>query len=331
LIRVTIVVPVYQEERNVQALYERLEKVTSSVPHVHWEYLFVNDGSRDQTYEILKSLAAHDSKVKALTLTRNFGKEIALSAGAHAANSEAIVCIDADLQHPPELIPEMIEEWKKGADVVIAVRRRTDQEPLMRRLGSYLFYKAMKWSTGLELTPGTTDFRLIDKKVLNVFREMTERARLFRGLVDWMGFQRRNIYFDADARFDGHTSFSYRRLWNLAINSLTSFSLLPLRLTAYIGCAITLCSGLLLTRMLMVRFFSSVVVYTPLAIVVVINTLLMGIVLMAIGLVGFYIGVIHTEVINRPLYIVRDRLNFGTHSYAERRSDAKPTEQLELR
>lgn len=326
--RVAIVVPVYQEEKNIRALYARLEDVIASIPQVHWEYLFVNDGSRDRSFEILRDLAHHDPKLKVVSLTRNFGKEIALSAGAHAASADAIICIDADLQHPPDLIKTMVNEWQHGADVVIAVRRSTTKEPLLRRIGSYLFYKAMSWSTGgLQLTPGTTDFRLIDKKVLNVFREMTERARLFRGLVDWMGFQRKNIYFHADARNGGTTSFSYRRLWQLAINSITSFSLLPLRLTAYCGLVITLMSGLLLVRMLWARLFSSTVIFTPLAIVIVMNTFLIGIVLMAIGLVAFYIGVIHTEVINRPLYIVRDRINFGGHSQ-KTQSDVPPVEQL---
>lgn len=313
--RLTIVIPVYQEEKNIYPLYGELEKVTSTHNNIHWEYLFVNDGSRDGTFETLRKLAQQDPKVKVLSLTRNFGKEIALSAGAHAAKADAIVCIDADLQHPPELIHQMVEEWQNGADVVIAIRKSSTESPLLRRLGSYLFYRLMLFSTGLELTPGTTDFRLIDKKVLFVFREMTERARLFRGLVDWMGFRRKNIFFHANDRLEGESTFSYRRLWQLAINSLLSFSLLPLRLAAYLGGVITLFSGLLLIRMLIAYLFSSAVIFTPLAIVVVINTFLMGIVLMSIGLLGFYIGTIHTEVINRPLYIVRDRLNFTSQSH----------------
>lgn len=328
MMRITIVIPVYQEERNIRALYSRLEGVIGSLPKFRWEYLFVNDGSRDRSFEVLRELAETDPKLKVLNLTRNFGKEIALSAGAHAANGDAIICIDADLQHPPDLIKQMASEWQNGADVVIAVRQSTVREPLMRRFGSFMFYKMMAWTTGLELTPGTTDFRLIDKKVLNVFREMTEKARLFRGLVDWMGFQRKNIFFHADARLDGQTSFSYRRLWQLAINSLTSFSLFPLRLTGYIGCAITLLSGILLVRMLIARLFASEVIFTPLAIVVVINTFLMGIVLMSIGLVAFYIGIIHTEVINRPLYIIREKLNFGSHSHKEASPEMPSLEHL---
>ncbi len=323
--RLTVVIPVYQEERNIRPLYLRLKKVTAAIADIQWEYLFVDDGSRDRTFEVLRALSEEDQKVKVVSLTRNFGKEIALSAGAHAASADAIICIDADLQHPPELMPTMVDEWKRGADVVIAIRESTAKNPLFRRLGSYLFYRIMRWSSGLEFTPGTTDFRLIDKKVLYVFREMTERARLFRGLVDWMGFRRKNIYFHADSRLDGETSFSYRRLWQLAVNSLTSFSLFPLRLAAYLGLVITMLSGLLLVRMLIAKLFATEV-FTPLAVVVVVNTFLMGIVLMAIGLVGFYIGTIHTEVINRPLYIVRDRLNFGTHHYSTVAPEMKAVE-----
>lgn len=308
---VVIVVPVYHEEKNIGPLYDRLEKVIKALPEIRWEYLFVNDGSEDETFGTLSALAERDSKVKVIDLTRNFGKEIALSAGLHAVSADAVICMDADMQHPPELIPSMIEAWRNGSDVVTAVRSGIDRQPILRRVGSFLFYKLMSRYSGVDLAPGTTDFRLLDKKVWHVFRQMTERVRMFRGLVDWMGFTTTHVYFRAEARQEGKTSFSYARLWHLAVNSMTSFSLLPLRLTGYLGVTITLLSVLLLARMGYVRLFNPSINITPLAFVVVINTFLMGIVLMSIGLVALYIGTIHTEVINRPLYVVRHRLNFS--------------------
>jgi polyisoprenyl-phosphate glycosyltransferase len=314
---IAIVIPVFCEEKNIQPLYERLEIVCASLHDVQWEYIFVNDGSRDRTFEALKDLAQRDPKVKVLDFSKNFGKEIALSAGVHAANADAVICMDADLQHPPELIPEMVEAWRRGADVVVAVRQSIAQQPLMRRLGSYFYYRLMSTLSGLDVVPGTTDFRLIDRKVTAIFRGLTERVRMFRSLIDWMGFKKELVYFHAEARQEGKTSFSYHRLWDLAITSITSFSLLPLRLTAYFGMAITAGSGFLLTYMLLAKVFPSIGVFTPLAIVVVINTLLMGIVMMSVGMVALYIGTIHTEVINRPLYIVRHRLNLTDPSRSE--------------
>lgn len=316
--RVAIVVPVFCEEKNLERLYARLEGVISRLPHIEWRYLFVNDGSQDGSLEVLSALAQRDPKIQVLDLSRNFGKEIALSAGLHAADADAICCMDADLQHPPELIPDMIEAWNQGAEVVVAVRAGISRQPLLRTLGSRAYNWLMSRLSGLDMISGATDFRLLDRKIAAVFRRVTERERMFRSIVDWMGFRRSYVYFHADARTEGRTSFSYAKLWQLAITSITSFSLVPLRLTGYLGLTITLGSGALLMRMLWARFLTKPDLFTPLAIVVVINTFLMGIVLMAIGLVALYIGAIHTEVINRPLYIVRHRINFPAPILRER-------------
>jgi dolichol-phosphate mannosyltransferase len=218
--------------------------------------------------------------------------------------------MDADLQHPPELIPELIEEWRKGAEVVATIRTSIDKQPLIRRLGSYGYYWIMNKMSSVEIVSQTTDFRLLDKKVIEAFRRITERERMFRGIIDWMGFKKVYVKFHAGEREEGVAGYSYAKLWRLAINSITSFSLWPLRLTGYLGILITTTSGTLLTWMLGNYILGNKVTYTPLAIVVVANTLLIGVVLMAIGLVALYIGTIHTEVVNRPLYIVRERLNF---------------------
>ncbi len=308
---ITIVVPVYREGKILLSLYRRLEQVTAGLSTIRWDYIFVDDGSPDDSISILRNLAQKDPKVKVIGFSRNFGKEIALSAGMHAVQrSDAVICIDADLQHPPELMPEMVSAWRQGADIVATIRTSSAKQPLLRQLGSGMFYGLMNRISGVEMVSQTTDFRLYDKKVVEVFRNVTERERLFRGIMDWMGFKTVYVKFHASAREAGNSSFSYPKLFRLAIQSLTSFSLFPLRMTGYLGVFITASSGLLLARMLFARYISDPRMFTPLAIVVVINTFLIGIVLMAVGLVALYIATIHTEVVNRPLYIVRERVNF---------------------
>ena len=309
--RIAIVIPVYREAANLPALYGRLESVTSVLTAFSWEYIFVNDGSPDHSYDVLLDLAHRDKKVKVIDLSRNFGKEIALSAGVHEAKDvDAVICIDADLQHPPEFIPRLLERWQEGADVVVTIRKSSDKEPLLRRWGSSAFYWLINRVCNFEMVPKATDFRLYDRKVVEAFSHATERERMFRGIMDWMGFRKSYLEFHASARLNGEAGYSYAKLWKLAVNSITAFSLWPLRLTGYIGVIISVLSGLLLSWMLGCYIVTGTWIYTPLAIVVVANTFLIGMVLMSIGLVALYIGTIHTEVINRPLYLIRERANF---------------------
>lgn len=291
-------------------LYERLEANTSILSSYGWIYVFVNDGSSDNSMDVLRQMARLDPKVKVVDLSRNFGKEIALTAGVHESRGcDAVICMDADLQHPPELISTLVAEWRKGAEIVATVRASIEKQPLMRRLGSHAYYWLMSKISGLGMISQTTDFRLYDKKVVEAFCLATERERMFRGIMDWLGFHKVYVEFHAESRAEGEAGYSYSKLWQLAINSITSFSLWPLRLTGYLGLLITSISGLLLAWMLVNFLFQNKENFTPLAIVVVINTFLIGIVLVAIGLVALYIGTIHTEVVNRPLYLVRERLN----------------------
>lgn len=309
--KISIVVPVFNEARSIAMLYSRLEKVTAELPF-KWEYIFVNDGSSDNSLIELKNLATTDKKVKVLDFSRNFGKEIALTAGAHESQeSDAVICIDADLQHPPELIPILIKKWEEGAELVVTIRTEIAKQPLLRQLGSSIYYWLMKKMSGIDIKAKTTDFRLYDKKVIKAFARTTERERMFRGIMDWMGFRRSYVEFKADARAEGKVAYSYKKLWRLALNSFTAFSLWPLKLAGYLGVFISTISGLLFFWMLANYYVLNVWIYTPLAMVVVINTFLIGIVLMALGLVAIYVGIIHTEVINRPLYIYRERINLN--------------------
>jgi glycosyltransferase involved in cell wall biosynthesis len=316
---ITIVVPVYREAKNLERLVERLDVVTGSLSQYVWDYLFVNDGSPDESLEVLRRLAASHARVRALDLSRNFGKEIALTAGVHHAEAaDAVICMDADLQHPPEFIPHLVDEWEKGAEIVATVRVSIEQQPLLRRAASHFYYWLMARISEVDVVSQTTDFRLYDRKVVAAFRQATERERMFRGIMDWLGFRKIYIPFRADARTEGSAGYSYMKLWRLALHSITSFSLLPLRLTGYLGVFITLTSGALLAWMLTMHLLSNTHMFTALGIVVVANTFLIGIVLMAVGLVALYIGTIHTEVVNRPLFLVREKLNFDRQPRSDR-------------
>ncbi|WP_114416413.1 glycosyltransferase family 2 protein [Marinospirillum perlucidum] len=307
---ISVVVPVYKEERNICSFYERLNTVLSKLNEYSFRVIMVNDGSPDNSMQELRKLCTVDNRVSAIGLSRNFGKEIALSAGvAEAADSDAVICIDADLQHPPELIPELIDKWNDGFDIVATVRRTIDEQPLFRRLGSHFYYWVMRKISGLDMVSQTTDYRLYDKKVINAFLLATERERMFRGIMDWMGYDKVYVEFDAAARESGEAGYSYAKLIKLALNSITSFSLLPLRATAYLGFLITISTSLLLLWMGFSYLLNEEPIYTALAFVVVFNTFLIGIVLSCLGLVAHYIGAIHTEVINRPLYLIKEKIN----------------------
>lgn len=308
--KIAVVIPVFQESQNLFKLYTALKEVTQALPDISWCYVFVNDGSPDDSLVMLAELARRDKRVKVLDLSRNFGKEIALTAGVHMAaeaDVEAVICMDADLQHPPTLIPQLVAAWQGGAEIVVTIRTSIEKQPWLRQLGSYSYYWLMDKLSGLEMRSQTTDYRLFDKKVVAAFCQATERERMFRGIMDWLGFRKIYVEFQAGPREDGVSGYSYAKLWQLAVSSITAFSLFPLRLTGYLGIFITITSLLLLVWMLVNYFFYGI--FTPLGIVVVINTFLIGIVLIAIGLVALYIGHIHTEVINRPLYVVRERIN----------------------
>lgn len=303
---IAVVVPVFNEAANIPRLYQRLCAVTAELPQFDWRFVWVNDGSIDASWSVLQDLGGADSRVLAIDLSRNFGKEIALTAGVHSVSEvDAVICIDADLQHPPELIPQLVSCWQAGAEVVATVRKTIERQPLMRQAGSHAYYWLMSKISGLDMRSQTTDFRLFDRMVVRAFCRATERQRMFRGIMDWLGFRKVYVEFNAGAREGGEPGYSYGKLWRLAIDSITSFSLLPLKLTGYLGVLITLLSGGGLAWMLGVRWFVDPRVFSPLAIVVVANTFLIGIVLSAIGMVALYIGHIHTEVINRPLYVVR--------------------------
>lgn len=306
---VTILIPIYNEAKNIKKLYEELNKITIKLSSYNFEYLFVDDGSIDESIAILEAIAKSDNRVKVIELSRNFGKEIALTAGIHEVSSDALIIMDADLQHPPKLINDFIKEWERGYEVIATKRVSIQKRSLTKRLGSFFFYKILNLISETKMEHGTTDFRLLDRVVVDILKSFTERNRMVRGLIDWMGFKKKYIEFEAPERNDGVEGYSLFKLFKLAINGLTSFSLFPLKVAGYIGVLISLIFGFLFGYMLIDKFILANNSFSPIAYVIVANSFLIGVVLMALGLIALYIGNIHIEVTNRPIFIVRKKIN----------------------
>ena len=308
---VSLIVPVYNEEQNIEPMYEACKNAMKTIPAYNWELIFINDGSKDNSFATLSKIALKDKSVKALDFSRNFGKEVALTAGIQncSDDADAAIFMDADLQHPPELIPQFIEKWEQGADIVASIRKATKKKAFIKDIGSKIFYSIMNKNADSPLTQNATDFKLIDKKVISVLQKFTEHNRMFRGLIDWLGFKTEYIEFVAPERIHGEATYSLIKLTRLAVNSMTSFSLFPLRVTGYFGVFIFTVSFILLCVMSVFKFILQSPMFTSIAFVIVLNTLILGIVLMALGLIALYIGQIRDEVVNRPLYVVRERVN----------------------
>ena len=305
--RISVVVPCYNESASLVRMHASLVEVLRPLGRTY-ELLFVDDGSDDDTVDVLHDLQRTDPRVHVLELSRNFGKEVALTAGMHAATGDAVLTIDADLQHPPSYIPQFIQAWEAGAEVVIGVRRgKTGQTPF-KRLASHLYYGILNSIAEYNVVPGSTDYRLMDRAVLEAFQRFTERNRITRGLVDWLGFKRHYLYFDADLRAEGHATYSLSKLFRLALDSFVSTSLFPLKVAGYLGIFITMVaavSGLIIGGDKYVFNDPLGQSFTGTALITVFVVFLVGIILSCLGLIALYIANIHTEVINRPLYIVR--------------------------
>ena len=306
---IAVVVPACNESKNLKEFLDTINQTTEKLTAYYWEYIFVDDGSSDNTWELIEELAKTDPRVRGVSLSRNFGKEIALTAGLELAGDvDALIFIDADLQHPPHVIADMVTQWENGYQIV-ATNRETIQYSMTRKLGARLFYFMLNRFSDLRVQPKGTDFRLLDREVLKVLKTFEERTRFFRGLIDWMGFKKTFVTFSAPDRANGESTFKLNNLVLMAINSFTTFSLLPLRITGWLGLTVVSMSLAVLFFMVITQFFFSQY-FTPLAYFVVFNTLLFGVVLTALGLIALYIGHIHTEVIRRPLYIVQGKVGF---------------------
>lgn len=309
---ISIIVPAYNEEKNIAPLFVELEKVFALCKDKYaFEVLFVNDGSQDNTLVEIEKLANKDARVKYLDFSRNFGKEIATTAGINNCQTNACIMLDADLQHPVEKIPEFLAKWEEGFEVVVGIRKKNKDAGLVKNLGSKLFYKLINRISEIQIVPNATDFRLIDRVVVEEFKLFTETSRMTRALVDWLGFRRAYIYFDANKRLHGTASYGVWKLFKLAFASFISLSLVPLKLAGYLGIFITIVSGILGFVALIGKYFlrneTFIAKFSDAESLAILLVFLVGILLMSIGLLALYIANIHNEVINRPMYVVRKR------------------------
>lgn len=306
----SVVVPVFNESAGLEQFNRQLVKIASAASKDSYEIIYCDDGSSDNSRELLRSFCKSNPKIRLISFSRNFGKEIATTAGIHEAKGQATITIDADGQHPVELIPDFTSSWQSGSKVVIGLRRSNAKEGLVKKTGSKLFHKIFNRLTRIKMVEGSTDFRLIDSSVRQEFARMTERNRITRGLIDWLGYKREYIEFDAKPRLAGEAGYSFKKLSKLAVDSTISMSLSPLYISAYLGAVVLPLS--LLIALLMV---ADALAGDPLnwnatgsAYLVVLILFLVGVLLVSQGIIGLYLSHIYTETQNRPLYII-DRDN----------------------
>ena len=305
---ISFVIPVHNEAQNAPLLYHEILKNVKALPY-KFEFIYVDDGSKDFTSEAVEQLAKAHQNIRLIQLSRNFGKEAAVSAGLHAAKGDAAMILDADFQHPPRLIADFIAKWEaEGNDVVIGIRDYGKSEGWFKRFSSDMFYRLIKPIANTDIIPHASDFRLLDRRVINAFNSLGERDRMARGLIDWLGFNRAFVHFQAAERKHGERSYSYRKLVELAINSFTSYTLVPLRLAGYLGTAMVLFVGPLTAFLYAERYiFNDPFGWgvTNITMLSLFMLFLIGIVLACLGLVAMYIARIHAEVSGRPLYVIR--------------------------
>ena len=305
---VSIVAPAYNEAKNLAAFVAAMTPVLDSLGEP-WEIVFVDDGSRDDTLGTLLAARSADSRLKIVGLARNFGKDVALSAGLAHARGRAVIPIDCDLQHPPELIPSMVAKWRAGADMVIGVRTRRSEEGVFRRTSARMYYSLMRRMTNVEIPPNAGDFRLLDRKIVDVINEMPERCRFMKGIFAWPGFKTERVEFQANVRAGGHSRWSWWKLWRFALDGLFSFSTAPLKLWTYLGGLSAAGAFIYLVITLVQKIFFGIKTpgYASLLIVVL---FLGGLLLLSNGIQGEYIARIFEEVKGRPLFVVGNKWGF---------------------
>jgi dolichol-phosphate mannosyltransferase len=304
-VRYTIIIPVYNEEAVIQESYRRLTRVMESTGEPY-ELLFINDGSHDKTAELIEALAEKDECIKLLDFSRNFGHQIAITAGMDYARGDAIVIIDADLQDPPEIIPQMIAKWKEGYEVVYARRSQRKGETLFKKWTAACFYRLLGWLAEVNIPLDTGDFRLMDRKVCDAMQSIREKNRFVRGLVSWVGFRQTAIEYVREERYAGETKYPLKKMLRFSIDGITSFSYKPLKLATYLGMVVSSVSFVFLLVSLGEKLFttSTTAGWSSLVACLI---LLNGMMLILFGILGEYIGRIYDETKNRPLYILRNK------------------------
>ncbi|MCP3794770.1 glycosyltransferase family 2 protein [Paenibacillus sp. CH40] len=306
---ISLIVPMYNEEDNIDLFYNKISQVMN-LNNYNYEIVCINDGSKDRTLEKLKLLAENDHHIKVIELSRNFGKEIAMSAGLKYSKGDVVVPIDADLQDPPEVIPEMVKKWSEGYDVVYATRLKRDGETFLKKTTAHLFYRFMKKITRVDIPADTGDFRLMSRQVVDEINRLPEHHRFMKGLFSWVGFRQTSIEYNREPRYAGKTSFNYWKLWNFAIEGITSFSFAPLQVAMYLGFTISILS-LLYAGFLIIRTLLGIETVPGYPSLMVAILFFGGVQLITLGIIGEYVGRIYNETKRRPLYIVKEEINFN--------------------
>ena len=310
----TVIIPIFNEEEVIPELARRLREVIQVWNTLidSWEVVFVNDGSKDRSLEQLKALAAEEPRFKVISFARNFGHQMAITAGLDRAEGEAVVIMDADLQEPPEVVGEMIKRWREGFDVVYGVRTKRAGETLFKRASAAIFYRVLRAMLGgISIPADAGDFRLIGRPVVLAMRALRERHRFVRGMVAWVGFRQTAIYYARPARFAGETKYPIKKMVRFAIDGIASFSVVPLRFATWLGVLAGTMAGLTAAWATYQRFFGTGVVpgWTTIMIAVALGSSAQ---LLMTGVLGEYVGRIYEEIKRRPLYITQEEVNLGT-------------------
>ena len=316
---ISILIPAYNEEAVLEPLMIRLGNLANNTKGYNFEFLFVNDGSKDKTLDIIKDYAEKDDRVSYINLSRNFGKEIGMIAGLDHVTGDATVIIDADLQDPPELIPEMIKLWEEGYDDVYAKRRSREGETSLKKFTSKMYYKTLQGVTHIPIQEDTGDFRLLDRRVVEALKEFRESQRNTKAMFSWVGFHKKEILYDRDPRAAGETKWNYLKLVELAIDGITSFTTAPLRVATYAGLAVSAFAFLyLIVIVVRTLFFGTDLAGYPSMMAVIL--FLGGVQLLSLGIIGEYVGRIFNETKQRPLYLIEEYHNGKNPKKARRKS-----------
>jgi len=301
----SLIVPVYNEEKNLSLFFERSHKVLESLL-IPFEIIFINDGSKDESLALVKSFSKNNDSIRFIDLSRNFGHQIAVSAGLDYAKGDIICIIDADLQDPPELIPVMLDKMKKGYEVVYAKRKTRQGESIFKTWSAKMFYRILSRLTTIEIPLDSGDFRLFDKKVLDVIRQMPEKNKFLRGQIAWAGFEQTYVEYDRDARHAGETGYDFRKMLRLALDGITSFSNAPLKLVTYFGVIVSVFA--FIATLFVLYSIYVIKSFVPGWGSLLISILFIGgVQMIAIGIIGEYLSRMNQNLLNRPLYVVREK------------------------
>lgn len=309
---ISVVVPVYCEEQTIEELYRRLKLVLDGLaPDYESEMILVNDGSEDASLDLVLAIAALDTRVRIIDLARNFGHQLAITAGLDHASGDAVVLIDGDLQDPPEVIADMVVRWRAGADVVYGRRRQRSGESRFKRVTAKAFYRAINWLSDVRIPLDTGDFRLLDRSVVDVLLGMREENRYLRGMVAWVGFRQEALSYERDRRFAGTSKYTFGKMLRLALDGVASFSSRPLVLSAQVGALVTLAALIFLVWIVVNKIIDPSSVVQGWASVLVAVLFLGGVQLLSVGILGVYVGRVFAETKGRPLYVIAHSIGFG--------------------